>query len=298
MTWTMSPRVSMRNDRVADADADRQAATAAEILRRLDDQPGIVLADEVGMGKTYVALAVAVSVLESTRKRRPIVIMVPSAVAEKWPTEWAVFSERCLSQNHGIRASEPVRSGSEFLKLLDDPARERKHLIFVTHGALTRQLNDPFIKLAIIRQATANRPAFANRRRAIARFSRKLFRPPFGPDVVEAMFAVPPSRWKDTWNRRRPSHPLEDDPVPISALRAMKAVDLGPVRDVVAEMPIHNNASLDRRLKAVRAQLRRATTQTWKECLGNLDEALPLLILDEAHHVKNVQPVVSAARQR
>jgi hypothetical protein len=288
MTWTMSPRISMRNERVADADADRQAATAVEILRRLGNQPGIVLADEVGMGKTYVALAAAVSVLESTKKRQPVVIMVPSVVVEKWPTEWAVFSERCLTPNHGICASEPVRSGSEFLKLLDDTARERKHLIFVTHGALTRQLNDPFIKLAIIRQATAKRPALANRRRAIARFSRKLFNAPFGTDVVEALFAAPPSRWKVTWNRWRPNHPLDDDPVPVSALRAIKAVDLGPVRAVVAEMPIGNNASLDRRLKAVRVQLRRAMTQTWKECLGHVDEALPLLILDEAHHVKNV----------
>lgn len=103
MKWPISPRISMRNDRVADADADRQLTTAAEILRRFDDQPGIVLADEVGMGKTYVALAVAVSVLEATRRRRPVVIMVPSAVAEKWPTEWAVFSERCLLPNHGLR---------------------------------------------------------------------------------------------------------------------------------------------------------------------------------------------------
>lgn len=277
----------MRNDRVADTDADRQMATAAEILRRFDSQPGIVLADEVGMGKTYVALAVAVSVLEATQRRRPVVIMVPSAVAEKWPTEWAVFSERCLNPGHGLRASEPVRSGSDFLKLLDDPVRSRKHLIFVTHGALTRQLNDPFIKLAIIRQSTANRSAIANRRRAIARYSKKLFNAPFGPDVVEALLAVPPTRWKDTWNRSRPNHPLDDDPVPSSALRAMKAVDLGAVREVAASMPVHNNASLDRKLKAVRAQLRRTTTETWKECLGHLDEALPLLILDEAHHVKN-----------
>lgn len=287
MKWPISPRISMRNDRVADADADRQLTTAAEILRRFDDQPGIVLADEVGMGKTYVALAVAVSVLEATRRRRPVVIMVPSAVAEKWPTEWAVFSERCLLPNHGLRASDAVRSGSEFLKLLDDPARDRKHLILVTHGALTRQLNDPFVKLAIIRQATGKRPALANRRRAIARFSRKLFNPPFGPDVVEALFAVPPSRWKDTWNRWRPNHGLDDDPVPTSALRALRAVDLGPVRDVVASMPVQSNASLDRRLRAVRTQLRRAMTETWKECLGHVDEALPLLILDEAHHVKN-----------
>ena len=109
MTWQLSPAVHLRNDRVSDEDADRQTRTAVEILRRLNDQPGLVLADEVGMGKTYVALAVAVSVLEATRRKRPVVVMVPAAVAEKWPTEWAVFSQRCLRSGHGIRASGAIR---------------------------------------------------------------------------------------------------------------------------------------------------------------------------------------------
>src|SRR3974390_2415242 len=102
MTFQLSPKVSLRNERVLDSDADRQMRTAAEILRRLNDQPGLVLADEVGMGKTYVALAVAISVLEATRRKRPVVVMVPAAVAEKWPAEWEVFSERWLSKGHGV----------------------------------------------------------------------------------------------------------------------------------------------------------------------------------------------------
>ena len=112
VSWTLSPKVSLRNDRVSDADADRQQQTAAEILRRLADQPGLVLADEVGMGKTYVALAVATSVLEATRRKRPVVVMVPPAVAEKWPTEWAVFAERCLPAGHGLRASRHRSGGA------------------------------------------------------------------------------------------------------------------------------------------------------------------------------------------
>ena len=64
------------------------------------------------MGKTYVALAVAVSVLEATRRKRPVVVMVPPAVAEKWPTEWAVFAERCLPAGHGLRASDTDPRGA------------------------------------------------------------------------------------------------------------------------------------------------------------------------------------------
>jgi hypothetical protein len=51
MSWRLSTRVDLRNDRVSNEDADRQTLTAEEVLCRLDDQPGVVLADEVGMGK-------------------------------------------------------------------------------------------------------------------------------------------------------------------------------------------------------------------------------------------------------
>ena len=39
MSWSLSPNVSLRNDRVPDDDADRQQRTADEILRRLGTQP-------------------------------------------------------------------------------------------------------------------------------------------------------------------------------------------------------------------------------------------------------------------
>ena len=94
MTWELYDRITLRNERVPDADADRQLHTAAEILRRFASQPGIILADEVGMGKTYVALAVAVSVVEATRRQHPVVVMVPTSVATKWPLEWSVFADR------------------------------------------------------------------------------------------------------------------------------------------------------------------------------------------------------------
>lgn len=64
MTWPieigdLGTRLDLKNDRISEHDALRQLRTIAEILRRLPDQPGIVLADEVGMGKTFVALGVA-----------------------------------------------------------------------------------------------------------------------------------------------------------------------------------------------------------------------------------------------
>lgn len=288
MSWTLSPKVSLRNDRVPDADADRQQQTAAEILRRLADQPGLVLADEVGMGKTYVALAVATSVLEVTRRQRPVVVMVPPAVADKWPTEWAVFAERCLPAGHGLRASAPIRRGSDFLKLLDDPATTRSHLIFLTHGALTSNLHDPFMRLALLRRAMLRRRDLANRRRAVARFAHALLNDKrFDEDTAAALLEVPVGQWRAVWERWRPQNPLDDDPVPFALERALKKVDLTPLRDALASVPLHRSATFLARMRAARRQLNQALNATWSESLGTLDVHLPLLILDEAHHVKN-----------
>jgi hypothetical protein len=289
VTWQLSPTVHLRNDRVRDEDADRQTRTAVEILCRLNGQPGLVLADEVGMGKTYVALAVAVSVLEATGRKRPVVVMVPAAVAEKWPTEWAVFSERCLPSGHGIRASGAIRRGSDFLKLLDDPARTRKHLIFLTHGALTSNLNDPFIRLALLRRATQRRHDLLRKRRAIARAAKPLLADPrfADTDFVTALFETTEHLWRKQWERWRPDQPLEDDPVPEAFLRALRRLDLDPLRRALHQVPVHHNASFDRRVRHARRQLNKVLNDTWTESLGELDVHLPLLVLDEAHHVKN-----------
>jgi len=288
MNWPLSPTVSLRNDRVPNEDADRQQDTAAEILRRFSDEPGLVLADEVGMGKTYVALAVAVSVLEATRRRRPVAVMVPSAVADKWPTEWAVFSERCLPSGHGLRASSPVRRGSEFLKLLDDPAATRSHLIFLTHGALTSNLNDPFIRLALIRRAMLHRPRLATRRRAVARFADSLLQDRrFDENTALALLEAPFARWREVWGLRRPNNTLTDDPVPFVLERALKNVDLGPLREALEKVPINRGPTVRSRLSTARRQLNQVLNAAWTESLGALDVHLPLLILDEAHHLKN-----------
>lgn len=288
MTWQISNLVDLRNDRVSDVDADRQQRTAAEILHRLNDQPGVVLADEVGMGKTYVALAVAVSVLEATQRKRPVVVMVPSGVADKWPMEWAVFAERCLRPGHGLRASSAIRRGSDFLKLLDDPAAKRNHLIFITHGALTSNLHDPFIRLALLRRAMLHRRDFADQRRAVARFAGSLLTDHrFDEDTTQALLSAPIAQWRRVWERRKPDAPLDDDPVPFSLERAVSRVDLAPLRNALATVPLRRSSNSEARLRAARRQLNLTLNKAWTESLRALDEHLPLLILDEAHHVKN-----------
>src|SRR6266404_9192371 len=88
--------ITLNTDRVSLEDAVRQERTAREILRRLVEGPGLILADEVGMGKTFVALAVAASVALTRPDDGPVVVMVPPSLVEKWPRDWAVFWEHCL----------------------------------------------------------------------------------------------------------------------------------------------------------------------------------------------------------
>lgn len=105
-------------------DWDRQRATACEFLRRFDSGFDTqLLADEVGMGKTYVAMAViAAKLLSSPRNdRRALLITPPSAVLRsKWEQEFRSFSQNYLCD--GIRALRPliVRNYWELVANLHD----------------------------------------------------------------------------------------------------------------------------------------------------------------------------------
>src|ERR1039457_1783837 len=92
------------NDRVPGADQKRQRAEVEEILRRLRNQPGVVLADEVGMGKTYVALAIAYSVAVHSPSG-PVLIMVPPNLIDKWEQDLKVFCALYLDER------EPIKRG-------------------------------------------------------------------------------------------------------------------------------------------------------------------------------------------
>jgi ERCC4-related helicase len=284
MNWRLSPRVSLGGPDVSPDVAERQTATAAEILRRFDHLPGQVLADEVGMGKTFVALAVAASVIEATGGGQ-VVVMVPRSVGRKWPKEWRKFSR---GLDDGIRAvNDPVTSASEFLKLLDDPPETRKHLIVLTHGALTSRLADPLLKLAILRRAFLRCPRLAQQRKVLPRWtSRVISQAWWSEEVSAALLDAPTSRWR-TILRRRTGYDPGDDPVPAAFAAALEKADVVALRDVLAILPLRKSASLEQRLREVRRQLESEFKDTWGTCLRRLDLRLPLLILDEAHHAKN-----------
>lgn len=285
--WALSPYVDLRSDRLPEQDADRQMRTAAEICRRLNSQPGVVLADDVGMGKTFVALAVAASISHQDPSRQ-IVVMVPAPVGDKWPSDWSVFQSRCLHGGPPIRATEhTVKRGAEFLKLLDDPPETRKQIIFLSHWALSTNLDDPFIRLALIRTAFRYQRGLQDHRKALPRWAQKIFnRSDFKEPVVEAMLESDPARWRSVWLRHTEKD-LGDDPVPAFLLDAFNSCDLTDVRKSLAAMPLRHSSNLEERLKQLRTSLSTALNMVWKDALRGFQTHMPLLILDEAHHLKN-----------
>lgn len=288
MNWRLSQRIDL-GGRIGPESGRRQQRTASEILRRFDGLPGVVLADEVGMGKTFVALAVAASVIDATGYRKPVLVMVPSAVGEKWPLEWDVFRSFCLGPGPEIRAGDrSIAKGSDLLKLLDDPPSRQAHIIFVTHGALTSSLLDPMVRMAIVRHVL-KRPSLVAQRRAFPRRAGGVMRGGSGwwPEAfVSELLETAPREWRRVCNRHW-RNPIDDDPVPKALLDALRRVELDALAEALRGLPLRAGPRLPSRLTAARRALDAAVDEVWRDCLHRLDLHLPLLILDEAHHTRN-----------
>ena len=292
-------------DRIAEADARRQTETAREVLRRLQGQPGVILADEVGMGKTFVALAVAVSVALSDPGRRPVVVMVPPSLKEKWPREFQLFREKCLPSSLADRLRHKSADRAiDFLKLLDDPASRKSNLIFLTHGAMSRNLHDGWVKLALIQRALHGRHHTEDLRRALCRVMGPLLSMQWvqyrDPDVWEKLLATPPADWLSVLQRRQidpegDNDPLtDDDPVPESVRKVLGDLDTSEILDALTRVPYRQSKYFEENLQDARNQLRVSMKALWRECVTRLRLRLPLLVLDEAHHLKNEQTLLAS----
>ena len=133
-------------------DAERQHATVDALLGRFfhpntNDRTEIqILADEVGMGKTFVALAVAYSILAHMRtvgsegdlegcyKRVLVITPRNSALFSKWRREVSEFVKRCILPEHRKDAArwfapEPVERVDELVTALKRRGRGPRVLI-------------------------------------------------------------------------------------------------------------------------------------------------------------------------
>lgn len=312
--------------RVPESDQHRQRREAAIILDRLRTQPGIVLADEVGMGKTFVALAVAYSVAVQS-PRGPAIVMVPANLVEKWEQDLKAFcdlyveSRRPVNRNAAplaeLRAPNALRyaiarHSVDFLKLLDDAPRDRCHVILLAQGAMGRRQTDRWIRLALIaealrRHARGGAKRLISVKKQIHRYLAQLLyavgqerAADLGAELWQELLRNDTAMWMTVYNEsmRRTEDHLTDDPVPKAVARALKHVDLKPLATALEGMPVHavgGQARISQRLDIVRRELRKVEDSLWAPLLAEARWHSPLLIMDEAHHLKN--PGTLLARQ-
>ncbi len=297
------------NVRVSEADQKRQGAEVVEILRRLRGQPGVILADEVGMGKTFVALAIAYSVAIRS-PRGPVIVMVPANLVDKWEQDLKTFCELYLENRHPVQCEGATRKALtgrtavrygvarhsvELMKLLDDPPRERCHLIFLAQGAMARHQTDKWIRLSLIAEALRRHgrgkaTRLIQVKSQIHRFLAELLwaigeerAHDWGEELWQQLLRTAPETWMDTYNRAVPDERrrLRDAPVPKSVTRALYRIDLKVLAEALEEMPVRARGGHDRvseRVNVARRALRQVEDKLWKTLLAQARWRSPLLV--------------------
>jgi hypothetical protein len=189
-----------------------------------------------------------------------------------------------------VRCSS-AETGVQFLKRLDDPPERRASLIFLTHGAMSRTLTDGWVRLAIIHRALYRRQdqrlrgAVGRCAASLVEVASRIWRQ---PELCPALLAAPPETWLAVMQKHGYEPEDGDDPVPDVVIKALRDFDTQEVYAALDQhIPRNKSDSYEERLKAARPVLREALKRLWRDCLGQLEFKLPLLILDEAHHLKN-----------
>ncbi len=328
-SYTVPPELVLGkriNGRIPAVDQERQRAEVKEILSRLHRQPGVILGDEVGMGKTFVALAVAYSTAVQS-PLGPIVVMVPPNLIDKWEQDLATFCELYLEKRRPVSCDKAtteeltapgsVRYGTArhsvaLMRLLDDPPSRRCHLILLAQGAMSRRQTDKWVRLALIAEALRRHGRGGARRliqvkQQIHRFLGELLKAigeerahHWGEELWKSLLKADPSEWKRIYNSevRLEDRQLDDDPVPKSVARALKRIDLSSLAEAMKLMPLRatgGREGVSKRLGEVRRALKEVEEVLWRDLLAQARWRSPLLVMDEAHHLKN--PGTLLARQ-
>ena len=282
--------------KIAADDGERQQETARSILSDLEQQPGVILADEVGMGKTYVALAVIASAVKATRgSGRPVVVMVPAGLARKWPREWDQFKALCCAEADALSWVRDmyVHNPTDFFRAIDNPRGRRPHIIWMTTGCFGRGLSDPWMKLALVRLARSNTRMDEETKKRIYKWATTLVRLKgergLTPQFVERLMLGHLGQWRLMLIREGILREDDDDPVPQHLLQHQHEVDWSPLVAVLRgeAIPGRRGVVSRRRLNEARSDLNDACQDVYWDWMSCVRWRASLLVLDEAHHAKN-----------
>ena len=273
-------------------DRRRQTRTAKAILQRffsrrmLNRREMVILADEVGLGKTYVAIAVAVSILDAIRRGntpsgfptyRPLVlVLTPSndSLFNKWKREMEAFKQNCAIPSEALdwlNLSSPVENSSKSGNVID-----------LTQAIRSVTLSQPTIlvaKMGVFGAAIHERDM--SRRRALA-------------TVFESFHVSPSDRpW---WCRQVLGSGSQDFAGELLDLR--RSHDLWTdAEDVSSNLAwAYEKASRDQNIQeGLGKALRSRDYEGMQDTLDDLTRlalagnwpAIPLVIINEVHNLKN-----------
>lgn len=113
--------------------AELQTQTCSQMIRMLHKVPGIILGDDVGMGKTYIAFGTAVWFL-AHHPNKPVVIITPSwLLNEKWHNDIRNFIEKNLRHEKiNLCESDIVRitpRGETYIQQIANASKTAKVLL-------------------------------------------------------------------------------------------------------------------------------------------------------------------------
>lgn len=95
---------------VPERDVERQEDTVLRALEVLDEEPGVVLADEVGMGKTYEALGIVAARIQTQERGRVLILTPGPDLNRKWQAEMTAFGDRSQTMYGGFVGQFSVAS--------------------------------------------------------------------------------------------------------------------------------------------------------------------------------------------
>ncbi len=275
-------------------DAMRQTETAKTILANMEIRPGVLLADEVGMGKTFVAMAVISSVISATRREHcPVVVMAPPGLRQKWQRDWDQFKSHCI-RNHALDwvRDEYAHTPTEFFKFLDDTPQERAQLIFITTGCFSRGLYDPWVKLAMLRLARSFTKLTDKQKYQLYRWASDLVRQfsnyKLTEDVVQKLMNTKVSDWKGFLVETGIMNQEQDDPVPKQLSKYAHKLKWDSLIMAIRNLPGWRPESIkESNRKIIRKTFMDAFKDIHDQWLNLTPWRSPLLVMDEAHHAKN-----------
>lgn len=147
--------------------ADFQERAVHRIEALLRRRRGAILADSVGLGKTYVALAVIERALERGER---VIVTAPATLRRNWTAPLRSLRRRYrLDEAHGLDAAHPVLGDVD-----RDPPPRTPSLAWISHAKLSRD-GGPGLgpaELVVVDEAHAFRSPMTRRYRALAALCR------------------------------------------------------------------------------------------------------------------------------